>query len=181
MSERRITELAELSFSSAGAVKTTTIEIDAFVNGKSFTHSDYTLDVAESAVINYIFDARDCTCEHVVAENPIFSATSGPVTIEYYVGAMVSALGTELFTFNRRPGGATAKAKLYVAPTITGDGLRIAGQLVTATEAVQGDTGSTTSSGLPFEIDQTNLMLIRVTNTNGAGVDIGRLLNWVEI
>jgi len=174
------TEILNEVKSPAGAIKTTSIEDDAFVNGKSFTHADYTLEVGESAVIDYLFDPRNVAAEHVVAENPVFNATSGPITIEYYVGTTVSALGTELVTFNRRPGGPPALAKLYVAPTVTGVGIRIAGQLVTATEAVQGDTGSTTSSGLPFEVDQTHLMLIRVTNTNGAGVAIGRTFNWIE-
>ena len=87
----------------ANAFKISTIDESAFIEGKSFTHADYTLGIAESAIINYIFDPRACTCDNVVAENPIFNSTSGPITIEYYVGATVSALGTELVTFNRRP------------------------------------------------------------------------------
>lgn len=166
--------------SPVGAFKTITVDEAAFVNGNAYTHADYTLGVADSEVINYIFDPRNCTCTNIVAENPIFNATAGPITIEYYIGTTVSALGSELVAFNRRPTMSPPHAKLYVAPTITGDGVRIAGQLVPATEAVQGDTGSTTTSGLPFEVDKTQLMLIRVTNTNGAGVAIGRTFNWVE-
>lgn len=164
----------------ANAFKTVSIGEDSFVNGKAFTHADYTLGVGDSEIINYIFDPRACTCENVVAENPIFNATAGPVTIEYFVGTTVSDLGTELLTFNRRSGGSSAHAKLYVAPTISDDGVRIAGQLINATTAVQGDTGAATTVGLPFEVDKRFLMLIRVTNTNGADIAIGRSLNWIE-
>ena len=174
------TEILTEVKSLAGAIKAVSIGEDSFVNGKAFTHADYTLGVAEDAIINYLVDPTNCTCDHIVAENPIFSATAGPVTIEYFVGTTVSALGTELVTFNRRPTGTQAQLKLYVAPTITGDGVRIAGQLVTATEAVQGDTGATTSAGLPFEVDKRFMMLIRVTNTNGADNAIGRSINWIE-
>jgi hypothetical protein len=180
MSIAKAVEVLSRSFSRADAIKTVTPGEDAFVNGKSFTHADYTLGVGESEIINYLLDPTGCTCDHVVAENPIFNATAGPVTVEYFVGTTVSANGTELVTFNRRSGGDAAKSKLYVAPTITGDGVRIAGQLVTATSAVQGDTGATTSTGLPFEVDKGLLLLIRVTNTNGADVAIGRTFSWIE-
>lgn len=175
------TEILNSVLSPANAIKTITIEGEAFVRGRAFTHADYTLDVGTDEVINYLFDPTACTCENLVAEVPIFNASAGPVTIEYYIGTTVSAVGTELLAFNRRSGGVAPKAKLYVAPTITDDGVRFTGQVVTATEAVQGDTGSISYAGLPFEVDQTQLLLIRVTNTNGNGVAMGRLFNWIEL
>ena len=164
----------------ANALRILTLQEAAFVDGKAFTHADYTTGIAGSAVINYLFDPRECTCEQVIAEVPFFNATAGPVTIEYYVGTTITAFGTELFVFNRRSGKPNAKAKLYVAPTITDDGVRIAGQLLPATAAVQGDTGASTEAGLPFEVDKTNLLLIRITNTNGEDVAVGRRFDWIE-
>lgn len=175
------TEILKANSSRANAFKLVTLLENAFIDGKAFTHADYTLGVAASAVINYLFDPTECTCEQLVAEVPIFNATAGPVTIEYFIGGSVSANGTELFVFNRRPAGALAKAKLYVGPTITADGVRIAGQLLPASDAAQGDTGATSEKGVPFEVDKNLLMIIRVTNTNGNDVGIGRRLDWAEI
>lgn len=178
MSIQRLTEILQLSFNALG-IRTLSIQESAFINGQSFTHSDYTLAVAGAAVINYLFDPTACTCDQVIAETPIFNSTAGPVTIEFFTGTTVSANGSELLVFNRRSGGDAAEAKLYVGPTITGDGTRFAAQILTATDAVQGDTGAVTIQGLPFEVDKTALILIRLTNTNGIA-DIGRRFDWVE-
>lgn len=162
-------------------IKTLSIQENAFIQGNSFTHSDYEVSVDAAEVINYLFDPTACTCDQIIAEVPIFNATAGPITIEFYTGVVVSANGSELISFNRRPGESAAEAKLYVAPTITNDGTRFSGLLLTATDAVQGDTGSVTIQGLPFEVTKTTKILIRVTNTNGAGVGLGRRFDWVEI
>lgn len=180
MSIAKIADLISKAFNDAGSFKILSLQEDAFVKGQAFTHSDYTESVATSEVINYLFDPTNCDCSQVVAEVPIFNSTAGPVTIDYYVGGTVSANGTELFVFNRRSGSSEAKAKLYVSPTITSDGVKIAGQILTATAAVQGDTGATTEAGLPFEVDKTKLLIIRVTNNNGDGVGIGRRFDWIE-
>ena len=171
-------EILNKVFNAVG-LRTMSIQESAFINGESFTHSDYTLGVLGSNVTDYLFDATACTCDQVIAESPIFNATSGPVTIEFYAGVTVSANGTELPSFNRRSGGDVAEAKLYIGPTVTDVGLRFAGLLLTATDAVQGDTGGVTIQGLPFEVDKAALILIRVTNTNGVA-DIGRLFDWIE-
>ena len=180
MSIARITEFLQRSFSPAGAIKSLSVQEDAFINGKAFTHADYTQGIATDAIINYLFDPTACTCDQVIAEVPIFNATAGPVLIEYFVGTTVSANGTELITFNRRSGFPAAKGKIYVAPTITADGVRIAGQLLPATDAVQGDTGASTEAGLPFEVDKAFRLLIRITNKNGDNVSIGRRFDWIE-
>ena len=164
----------------ANAFKIVTIQEDAFVNGNAFTHSDYDLSVGAAAIINYLFDPTACTCDQVIAEVPIFNATAGPISIEFYSGVTVSANGTELISFNRRSGGSSAESKLYAGPTITDDGTRFSGLLLTATDAVQGDTGAVTIQGLPFEVNKSAKILIRITNTNGAGVGIGRRFDWIE-
>ena len=169
------------AFNIANAFKTVSIQEDAFVNGKAFTHADYTQGIATDAIINYLFDPTMCACDQIIAEVPIFNATAGPVLVEYFVGTTVSANGTELVTFNRRSGFPSAKAKLYVAPTISDDGVRIAGQLLPATDAVQGDTGAATEIGLPFEVDKDFRLLIRITNKNGDNVSIGRRFDWIEV
>lgn len=165
----------------SNSFKMVSLQEDAFINGKAFTHADYSLLVADSNVTNYLFDATACTCDQVIAETPIFNGTAGPVTVEYFVGTTVSANGTELVVFNRRATSANvAKAKLYIGPTITDDGTRFAGQLLAATDAVQGDSGSTTFLGLPFEVLKTSNILIRVTNVNGEN-NIGRRFDWIEV
>jgi hypothetical protein len=179
MSEKRITQILDNSFGVIG-IKTLTIQENAFISGHAFTHSDYTLSVATGAVINYLFDPTACTCDQVIAEVPIFNSTAGPVTVEFYSAPTTTANGTELLSFNRRSGGAAAEAKLYVGPTITDDGTRFSGLLLPATAAVQGNTGDQTIQGLPFEVSKTTKVLIRITNTNGDGVDIGRRFDWIE-
>jgi hypothetical protein len=180
MSEQRLTQIAELQNSIANAQRILTIQEDAFINGQSFTHSDYTLGVATAAVIDYMFDPTACSCDQIIAEVPVFNATAGPVTIEFYSDPTTTANGTELLSFNRRSSGVPAEAKLYVAPTISSVGTRFSGLLLPATAAVQGNTGDQTVQGLPFEVDKTKKMLIRVTNNNGDGVDIGRRFDWIE-
>jgi hypothetical protein len=179
MGRDRTTEILQSSFNSIG-IRTMSIQESAFISGQAFTHSDYTLDVLTTVVTDYLFDPTACTCDQVIAETPIFNATAGPVTIEFFAGTTVSANGTELDVFNRRAAGGAAEAKLYVGPTITLVGTRFAGQILTATDAVQGDTGAVTIPGLPFEVDKTTLILVRVTNINGTS-SIGRRFDWVEV
>jgi hypothetical protein len=174
-----IEKLATLSGDSPIGITTISIQESAFINGRAFTHSDYTLGVLADNVTNYLFDPTACTCDQIVAEVPIFNATSGPVTIEFFAGTIVSANGTELDSFNRRSGGDIPEAKLYIGPTITFDGARFSGIILTATEAAQGDTGAVTVSGLPFEVSKSIKILIRVTNANGVN-NIGRRFDWVE-
>jgi hypothetical protein len=164
----------------ADAFRTVSLQEDAFVAGKAFTHSDYTLGVATSAVIDYLFDPTACSCDQIIAEVPVFNATAGPVTVEFYSAPTTTANGTELISFNRRSGGASAEAKLYVGPTISDVGTRFSGLLLPATAATQGNTGDQTIQGLPFEVNKAAKVLIRVTNKNGDGVDIGRRFDWVE-
>lgn len=182
MSEPRITQILENTTDASNTITTKSLQERAFVEGKAFTHADYTLAVGAAAVINYLFDPTAVTSDQVIAEVPRFNATAGPITIEYFVGTTVSANGTELDVFNRRASSATVpEAKLYVGPTITADGTRFSGVLLAASEAVQGDTGAITDVGLPFEVNKAALILIRITNTNGAGIGIGRRLDWVEV
>lgn len=177
-----VSEILNKIKSVANAFKTVSLQEDDFINGKAFTHSDYDLGVAAANITNYLFDPTACTCDQIIAEVPIFNATAGPITIEFYAGATVSANGSELASFNRRgTSSRVAEAKLYIGPTITDDGSRFSGLILTATDAVQGDTGSVTIQGLPFEVNKAALILIRVTNTNGAGVGIGRRFDWVEV
>ena len=164
----------------ANAFRVVTLQEDAFVNGNSFTHSDYDLAVADSAVIDFLFDPTACSCNQIVVEVPIFNATGGPVTIEFYIGPTVTDNGAELISFNRRSGGDSAEAKLYKGPTMSDLGTRFSGLFLPATAAVQGNTGDQTIQGLPFEVNKATKVLIRLTNTNGI-VDIGRLVDWVEV
>ena len=173
-------EILNIIKSVANAFRVVTLQEDAFVNGNSFTHSDYDLAVADSAVIDFLFDPTECTCDQIVVEVPIFNATGGPATIEFYIGPTVTANGTELLSFNRRSGGDSAEAKLYKGPTMSDIWTRLIGLLLPATAAFQGNTGDQTIQGLPFEVNKATKILIRLTNTNGI-VDIGRLVDWVEV
>lgn len=185
MSETNVTtnnivKLASLSGDSPIGITTVSIKESAFINGKAFTHSDYALGVLAANITNYLFDPTACTCERLIVDVPIFNATSGPITVEFFGGTIVSANGTELESFNRRSGGDVAEAKLYINPTITNDGSRFSGIILTATESNQGDTGAVTIQGLPFEVNKATKILIRVTNIDGVN-NIGRRFDWIEI
>lgn len=181
MSIARSTEILEAGYSPAG-IKTLTLQESAFVSGKAFTHSDYTLNVLTGNITYYLFDPTACTCNQIVAEVPLFNASAGPITIEFFSDPTTTANGAELPTFNRRATSSiVAEAKLYIGPTITDNGTRFSGLLLAATAAAQGNTGESTVEGLPFEVDLTKKILIKVTNTNGDGVDIGRRFDWVEV
>jgi len=164
----------------AAGIKMLSLQESAFILGNAYTHSDYDLDIADSAVIDFLFDPTACTCDQLVAEVPLFNATGGPVTIEFFSAPTVTLNGTELVSFNRRAVPKVAEAKLYKGPTLSDPGTRFSGLLLPATAAAQGNTGDQTIQGLPFEVDLAIKVLIRVTNLNGAGVDIGRRFDWVE-
>lgn len=165
-----------------GALRTTNVQEDAFVNGQAFSYEDY-LSYNTDEVKDFLFDPTAFIGTNIVIVPPLFAATAGPVLIDYYVGTTASDNGTLLGISNRR-GTSTNEnqAILRLNPTISNVGTRFTGRLVPATgvNPVQG-IGGASSSALPFEVDYSFKYLIRVTNTDGAGVYVQTDLTWLEI
>lgn len=163
------------------AFKTTNTQEDAFVNGLVFSYEDY-LIYGDDEVKNFIFDPTAFTGTNLVITPPQFSASSGPITVEYFIGATADNDGTLLGISNRRGTSSNVnKAILRLAPSNISEGTRFAGRLIPAT-GVNPNQGSGNASGsnLPFEIDCSVKYLIRITNTDGAGVYVQTDFTWIE-
>ena len=56
-----------------------------FIEGRTYTASDYNLNVGAGAVLDFIFDPTACPgsgVSQIVSEVPRINATAGPVTVE---------------------------------------------------------------------------------------------------
>jgi hypothetical protein len=167
-------------FGKAVGVRSLSLQETQFINGNAFTVSDYEIDLNSLEVVEFLFDPTACIDKQIVSEVPKVNASAGPVTVEFITDPSVTDNGTELPSFNRRATSTnTAQSKLYQAPTYTG-GTRFSALLVPATAAGSGDTGGVTFEGLPFEIDCTKKIIIKITNLNGAGSDVGYRFDWSE-
>ena len=184
MSEtQKVTNTVVNAGSIAGGFKGVTLQEEQFILGNSYTVADYDLDVGTDAEIDFLFDPTGCSSDtQVIAEVPVFNASAGPVTIAFYLNPVVTDTGSELTAYNRRTTSTnTNSAKLYKAPTLSDDGTRFTGLLCPATSTGAGQsTGNVTLGGLPFEVDCSLKLLIRVKNLNGAGSDIGYKYDWTE-
>lgn len=160
----------------------TSLQEKAFIRGEVFSYEDY-MTYSTGEVKDFIFDPTAFSGENLVVEPPQFSATAGPVLVEYFINVIESGDGTVLDASNRRgTSSKTPEATLKVNPTtITDIGTRFAGRLVPATALTPvNKVGDTAGSSLPFEIDTQYKYMIRVTNTNGDDTIIQEDLTWTE-
>jgi hypothetical protein len=165
-----------------GALRTTNVQEEAFVSGKVFSYEDYKI-FADGEIANYIFDPTAFTGTNLVVTPPSFSANAGPITVEYFIGAIANSDGTLLGVSNRR-GTSTNEnqAILRLNPTGLSDGTRFSGRLIPATGLdPKTASGVVSGSSLPFELNCAVKYLIRITNTDGEGVYVQTDFTWMEI
>lgn len=164
------------------ALLTTTIQEDLFIQGKSFSYEDYHLFSQDEEKF-FIFNPLNCTCDQIVVSPVIFSATSGPVLIDYFFGMTSQEDGELLGSSNRRATSENInQATVRLNPTISDNGTRISGDLIPSTGvAAPNFSGAESPTGLPFEITLTNKWGVKITNTDGDDVYIGIKITWFEI
>lgn len=164
-----------------------------FLKEQAFTQSErFTFDAAE--VKWFTIDPRNYTpgatqtVGSIILRLPAFSADAGPIFVDFYVNptlgaAVQSALAMP--SFNRAAASAiTAQLELRtldVAPTVS-LGTPLSQLLVPSTATGSGQqTGNTVNESLPFAIDLTSVILMVVTNTDGAGTSVNIRNGWFEI
>jgi hypothetical protein len=168
------------------AVNITSLQDNFFASGQSFTLShDYTFTTSETK--NFLVDPTGYVPpeggqDRVVANVPSFAASAGPLKVEFFVGTTVSANGTQQTTFNRDATSSNvAQTCIYLAPTITDDGTGFSELLIPATAGGPVNVGSNSPIDLPFAMDSTLKLLMRVTNENGADTRVGIRFTFFEI
>jgi len=168
----------------AGQYVVGSIQENLFIGGNSFSYVDY-LSFADSEVKTFVFDGTACTCEQIVFNTILFSATAGPVLIDFYAGTTADSDGTLLGVSNRRATSPIVnEGVLRLNPSNITLGTRFSGDMVPA-NAAQGigssNQGAQSSQGLPFEIDFSIKYAFTITNTNGAGVYVKIDATWFEV
>lgn len=143
---------------------------EAIDRGCLFTMSDYFTFGADETK-RFLLDPTVCTCRKVSIKELIFSATVGPMKIEFFANTQAADNGTAYSLFNRNIKSANiAKTVLRLNPTVTANGIRIAGRCVTA-------TGANPITGIPaidpekkeLKLNKSMKYMLAVHNTNGAG------------
>lgn len=183
MSEKRLTELADRVFTATDSNRVTTIQEDLFVQGKSFSSRNIVVSpTAGAGYIDVLIDGRACNCSQIIFAPLSFVADEGPITITLHAGVVVSALGTELSSFNRRATSTMATGlKVYSGPTVTDAGTIFSSILVPASSAAIFTQGAQSSAGLPFEINKDVLYMARIANNNGTDANVEYNATWFEI
>jgi hypothetical protein len=163
------------------ALRTTTIEEDLFIQGKSFSYEDYHLFGADEEKI-IIFDPTNCTCNNIDISPILYAATSGPFLIDYYRGITEDESGSPLIASNRKSSSPILpKVKLSTGADITDFGTRISGDLIPSTGLAEPNfKGATSPTGLRFEIGLNFKWAVKIKNLNGANVYFEIKLTWFE-
>jgi hypothetical protein len=180
------TEMREIiaeATTSWGPLVVTSRQENIFVSGRIFSYEDFRT-YAASEVAYFIFDPTAFEGESLIVSAPSFSATAGPVLVEYYAGVIESGDGTILGVSNRLgSSGNVSSATFKLNPTtISNEGIRFTGRLVPSTATTPINVGGATASGsLPFELDTSFKYLVKVTNTNGDGTIIQTDFTWMEV
>jgi hypothetical protein len=169
------------------APRTTTIQEELFSLGKSFSYEDYLLYGAsetKTLVFNPLEFRPFTDFQNRLVINPFgFSASGGPILIQYYADTDSDEDGTLLGASNRDAQRATLpKSTLRLNPTINDIGTRFAGDLVPATSvSPAAATGALNVGGLPFALSPYIKYAVRITNTDGADIYVQMKMTWFEI
>lgn len=179
----RQTQILEKTLTSAEAQRVSSIQEDLFIQGKSFSSRHIVVSPTEApSYIDLVIDARDCDCSQIVFAPLRFVADEGPIVVELRVGCTVSALGTELGTFNRRATSSNVShLKVYHTPTVTGAGTVFSEILVPSSALGVNIRGAQSAAGLPFEINKELLYIARIKNNNGTNANVEYNATWFEI
>lgn len=138
---------------------------------------------------NFIFDPTayapgEGSAARMFGFFPVFLATAGPVTIEYFADPIESGDGTGITIFNRNGRSIVAPQSTfkYDPVTVTSPGTPFADDLVPSNSQGSGVSQPGSSEDFtPFIIDHTKKILFRVTNLDGNDTYIGTKFTFVEI
>jgi hypothetical protein len=160
-----------------------TIADEQFSLGNSYSYEDYHIFLVGDATFSFVFDPTAFTGVNLTVEPLSFCATSGPITIDFYVGTDADDDGTLLGVSNRKSTSTNVnQAVLRLDPTINNIGTRFSGDLVSSTGTAPGNSnGAANAQGLPFELDTTQKYTFVATNKDGADVYFCLKMTWFEI
>lgn len=163
------------------AIRTTTIQEELFVIGKAFSFEEY-FSFGTDEVKTFIFDPTAFEGSQIIFNPIAFSASSGPVLIDFYTGTTSDGDGDVQQSSNRREGMPNAVSILTEGDSNITLGDRFAGDAVPSTGLGVGNTnGAANQPGLPFEIDITKKHAFTVENTDGSDVIITIKMTWFEV
>lgn len=171
----------------AGLITTSQRET-ALLKGQAFTQSQV-FTLSAGLILNFLIDPTGYVPEEdqiygeIVFEVPSFSATGGPILIEFFTNPIFTLPGALVTPppFNRDAGNPrTPQLSLTQAPTLTSPGTLLSQILLPATSTGVVGTPSSVSEALPFIFGE-HALLMRTTNENGAGVRFNIRHNWYEV
>ncbi len=148
--------------------------------GKAFLFADYK-PYANGQVIDWIFDATNYTGDYIYLIAPTFSATGGPVFIDFYVNSEYTG-GTQQVVTNRKSDGPAAQSQVWFDVTITTLGPKVAGRLIPA-------GGSSPATAIPAEstsqllsiFEKTIVQHLRITNGHNGAIYQQGDFTWFEV
>jgi hypothetical protein len=166
-----------------GSRLTSSIQENLFVAGKAFSYEDYML-YSSGEIKTIVLDSSDYKGDNIVFLPIVYSATRGPILIDYYTDVTADDNGILLASSNRREGFPNAKSILRLNPT-NFSGVRFTGDLVPATglsnATSNGMSNESNVLGIPFEILADRKHAITIENKNGDGVYVLIKMTWFEV
>jgi len=163
-----------------GAHLTSSIQENLFVAGKAFFFEDYFTFSADEIKI-FVIDPTSFDGDNLVFEPFSFTASSGPVRVDFYCNSVANSDGTLLTAVNRRCDGDPPLTVLRLNPTGVTLGDRFAGDLVPATgQNPSRSTGAASIGALPLELNPEKKYIAQVTNDNGADTLVEIKMSWFE-
>lgn len=180
------TEMREIiadATTSWGPLVVTSRQENIFISGKTFSYEDFRT-YAASEIAYFIFDPTAFEGTSLIVLAPSFSATKGPILVEYYAGVVESGDGTVLDVSNRLGSSSNVPAATFKLnpTTVSNEGVRFTGRLLPSTATTPINVGGATASGsLPFELNIAVKYLVKVTNTNGDDTIVQTDFTWMEI
>lgn len=175
----------------AGIINTSQREA-FFLLGMAFTQSSV-FTMGSGGVLNFLIDPTNYLPDQeqiynkIIYEIPAFSATAGPILIEFFSNPVTSSPGTDTFPlpFNRiADSQRTVQLKITQGPTVSDFGVKLSEILIPATSIGIHGTPAAVTEILPFSMhvgENGTPLLMRVTNQNGSNTMVGIRHNWFEI
>lgn len=149
-------------------------------DGRSFTSSGESIDVADNGVFEILLVAPS-EAEGIV--NLSFGGSvGGDAKLEFYEGTTVSANGTALNIANfNRLSPKTAFTEVFSDPTVTDDGTRLLLERFVPGGTRRNADGATTGFDDQWRLAFDTNYLVRVTNQSGAPSTLALVVNFDEL
>lgn len=184
MSEPRITEILENSYSRFGSISAIDIAEDRVLLGKTFSIAKrHTL--ALSSTNDIVIDPTSCSCDYLIFQPVAFKAFgAGPINIDMYFGVNSDEDGTLWQSINRDNTSAnTSPVVVRLNPTINDPGTKLPVEFTVFSNgtAAVATAGGETREGLIFNARQDGKYMFRVINTEANPAFFHISATWYEV